>query len=107
MACQRLIGGRVVVLHIVMHRPDERYLVHHLCQLWQMFADCDAICFSRNWLMNSAERFRRTGLHVEHVDVAGTAELVKKDDRLGTGSGARRLAFRLKQLRHGSSEQSE
>ena len=82
-ATQRVVTRRVVVLHRVIHRADERDLVHDLGHARETLAHLDAVGAGGDRLVRPANLFRRVRLHVEHVDVARPAPLEKEDDGLG------------------------
>ena len=79
MSRQRIIGRRIVVVHVVVHRADQRHLVHDLRESRQMLADRDPIRARPLGFMLTAHRFRRVRFHVEHVDMARPAELIQKN----------------------------
>ena len=114
---ERIVGRRVVILHVVVHRPDKRHLVHRFGQPRQMLADGDAVRLRGNRLVRAANAFRRLRLHVEHVNVTGPAELIEKNHGFGPRPGrisSSELRFpsfnqrlRPQQFRQGQPEQAQ
>jgi hypothetical protein len=101
-----IVSGRVVVLHRVGQRADQRDLVHLLGRLWQVLADLDLGAARRDRRERTLVAFRRVRLHVEHIDMAGPAPLEQKNHSLGPDSRpTRRLLFagvgREEELRNG------
>ena len=103
---ERIIAGRVVVLHGVMHGPDQGDLVHDLRHTLHAFADVQAGHVARNTFERPADSFGGVRLAVEHVDVARPAPLEEEDNGLGAcGEFLRR--FRAQQFRHAQAQQPE
>ena len=82
-AGEGVVAGRVVVLHRVRERADQRHLVHPLGRLGQLLADLDVRAARRDRRQRPANAVGGVGLHVEHVDVARPAPLEQEDHPLG------------------------
>jgi hypothetical protein len=104
---QRIIACRVVVLHGVMNRPDERDLVHDPGHARQAFTHLDAIRARRDRLVRSANLLRRVRLHVEHVEVTRPAPLEEEDDGPGLCLGTFLKRLGPEQLRERQAQQSQ
>jgi hypothetical protein len=83
-----VVAGRVVVLHGVGQRADERDVVHPLGRFGQLLADLDIRAARGNRLERAAIVVRRIRLHVEHIDVARPAPLEQKHHRLRLDRGS-------------------
>ena len=91
-AREGVVAGRVVVLHRVRERADQRHLVHPLGRFGQLLADLNLRAARRDRLERRAILIRRIGLHVEHIDMARPAPLKQEDDPLGPNSRPGQLA---------------
>ena len=77
-----------MVLHLVMDAAHQAHLVHHPGHARQMLAHLHARHVARDRLEQPANAVGRVGLHVERFQLAGAAELVKKDHDLGAEPAA-------------------
>ena len=82
---ERVVARRVVVLHRVVHGPDEGDLVHDLRGAREEGVDLDAIGAGGHRLVQAADALGRVGLHVESLEVARPAPLEEEDDGLRAG----------------------
>ena len=96
-AGQAVVGGRVVVLHLVVHRPDLGELAHHLREPGQVLGDEQARLGRGDRLELAADAVGGVGLHVERIEVRRPAELVEEDDVLGLGTKSRSQFRRAEQ----------
>ena len=81
------------------HRADDRKFVHHLGELWEQFADLDAIDIGGYWFELSANFGGGIHLEIEHVLVRRTARQENIDECLVRSSFADILRLGLKELR--------
>ena len=72
---------RIVVGHRVVHAPDDRQPVHHPRRLGQVLADPQPRHAGRDRAELAADLRRGVRLHVEGIDVAGTAVIEDQDAR--------------------------
>ncbi len=84
--------SRVVVRHRVVHAADDRHAVHHPRCVRQVFADPHPGHARRDRAERAAHLRRSPRLHVDRVDVAGSAIIEQQDarpDRCRPGSSRR------------------
>jgi hypothetical protein len=86
-AGQAIVGGRVVVLHLVVQGPHQGELVGHRGKARQALAHLQAGHTGRYGAELAPHRVRRGRLHVERVVMARPPELMQEDNRAGPGFG--------------------
>ncbi len=84
----RVNGGGMRVVHAVMYRPQDGRVVDQPGHARQMLAELDARHGRGDRLKFTPQLDRRVGLHVPHVEVAGTAVEKNQDRRIRTGPAA-------------------
>ena len=91
MAGQRIVRSRVMILHRVVHRADQRDFIHDFGHARKMLVHLNSRNAAGNGLVRAANSRRRFRLHVKHVKLAWPSELIEENDRLGASLG--RLLF--------------
>ena len=81
MARERVVAGRVVVLHGVVQRADHGALVHMPGHPRKVLANLNVRAGGANLPVRRTVFLRRVRLHVEDVDLARPAPLEKENDR--------------------------
>jgi len=87
-----VVAGRIVVLHGVGQRADQRHQVHPLGRLGKLLADLDIRAACGDRLQRRAILVRGARLHVEHVNMARAAPLEQEDHAFGPRAERRCLA---------------
>ena len=108
MTAERVVGGRIVILHLMMNGTDYRDLIHEPSELWQAFINFNVRTTGAPLPVGAPILARGIWFHVEHVNMTGASKLKEEDHvlRLGCYLSAFFPCTCLEDLRHGHSQQS-